>query len=153
VPELEEEGGEGEISQERYEEFKAREQFVLTVSAKGYGKRSSTYEFRTSGRGGKGIRATDPSKKDMIGKLVAAFPVETDDQIMLVSNGGQVIRVPVDGIRMAGRATKGVTIFSTAKDEVVVSVDRINEPDDEEVEVSEEETVATDEQSADNTEV
>lgn len=122
--------GEGELSQELYEEMKAREQFVLTVSAKGYGKRSSSYEFRTSGRGGKGIRATDTGKTATIGKLVAAFPVEDDNQIMLVSDGGQVIRVPVDGIRMAGRATKGVTIFSTAKDENVVSVDRISEPND-----------------------
>ncbi len=122
--------GEGELSQELYEEMKAREQFVLTVSAKGYGKRSSSYEFRTSGRGGKGIRATDTGKTASIGKLVAAFPVEDDNQIMLVSDGGQVIRVPVDGIRMAGRATKGVTIFSTAKDENVVSVDRISEPND-----------------------
>lgn len=122
--------GEGELTQEFYEEMKAREQFVLTVSAKGYGKRSSSYEFRTSGRGGKGIRATDTGKTATIGKLVAAFPVEDDNQIMLVSDGGQVIRVPVDGIRMAGRATKGVTIFSTAKNENVVSVDRISEPSD-----------------------
>tara|TARA_R110002126_G_scaffold64660_11_gene165567 strand:+ start:76 stop:2913 length:2838 start_codon:yes stop_codon:yes gene_type:complete len=122
---------EGEISQEFYDELKAREQFVLTVSAKGYGKRSSSYEFRTSGRGGKGIRATDTGKTDTIGKLVATFPVEDENQIMLVSDGGQVIRVPVGGIRMAGRATKGVTIFSTAKNENVVSVDRISEPSDE----------------------
>ncbi|MEO9458945.1 MAG: DNA gyrase subunit A [Lentilitoribacter sp.] len=122
--------GEGELTQEFYDEMKAREQFVLTVSAKGYGKRSSSYEFRTSGRGGKGIRATDTGKTATIGKLVATFPVEDDNQIMLVSDGGQVIRVPVDGIRMAGRATKGVTIFSTAKNENVVSVDRISEPSD-----------------------
>src|SRR5690606_7992555 len=67
-----------------------------------------------------------------IGPLIAAFPVEQGDQIMMVSDGGQVIRVPVAGIRMAGRATKGVTIFSTAKDERVVSVDRISEPEAEE---------------------
>jgi DNA gyrase subunit A len=125
-----EEAGEiGELSNERYEELKAREQFILTVSEKGYGKRSSSYEFRISGRGGKGIRATDTSKTGEIGPLIAAFPVEDGDQIMMVSNGGQVIRVPVGGIRMAGRATKGVTIFSTAKDERVVSVDRISEPE------------------------
>lgn len=121
---------EGELSQERFEELKAREQFVLTVSAKGYGKRSSTYEFRISGRGGKGIKATDTSKTSTIGKLVSAFPVEDKNEIMLVSDGGQVIRVPVDGIRMASRATKGVTIFSTAKKENVVSVDCISEPAD-----------------------
>ncbi|MDQ0423056.1 DNA gyrase subunit A [Peteryoungia aggregata LMG 23059] len=127
----EEVGTEGEMSEERYQELKAREQFVLTVSEKGYGKRSSSYDFRTSGRGGKGIRATDTSKTTEIGELVAAFPVEVTDQLMLVSDGGQLIRVPVNGIRIASRATKGVTIFSTAKDEKVVSVERITEPEGE----------------------
>ena len=123
---------EGQLSDERYEALKAQEQFVLTVSQKGYGKRSSSYDFRTSGRGGKGIRATDTSKTSEIGELVAAFPVQDKDQLMLVSDGGQLIRVPVDGIRIASRATKGVTIFSTAKDEKVVSVERISEPEGEE---------------------
>ena len=122
----------GDLSEERYQELKAREQFVLTVSERGYGKRSSSYDFRISGRGGKGIRATDTSKTAEIGELVAAFPVEEKDQIMLVSDGGQLIRVPVDGIRIASRATKGVTIFSTAKDEKVVSVERISEPEGDE---------------------
>ncbi|MFN4208053.1 MAG: DNA gyrase subunit A [Agrobacterium albertimagni] len=135
----EEVGAEGELSEERYQELKAREQFVLTVSEKGFGKRSSSYDFRTSGRGGKGIRATDTSKTAEIGELVAAFPVEETDQLMLVSDGGQLIRVPVNGIRIASRATKGVTIFSTAKDEKVVSVERITEPesDDEVAEAAE----------------
>jgi DNA gyrase subunit A len=119
---------EGELLDERYEELKAREEMVLTVTERGYGKRSSSYDFRVTGRGGKGIRATDVSKTAEIGRLVAAFPVETTDQIMLVSNGGQVIRVPVDGIRFASRATKGVKVFVTAKDERVVSVERISEP-------------------------
>ncbi|MDB5553638.1 MAG: gyrA, partial [Rhizobium sp.] len=122
----------GDVSDERYVALKALEQFVLTVSEKGYGKRSSSYDFRISGRGGKGIRATDTSKTNEIGQLVAAFPVEDADQIMLVSDGGQLIRVPVNGIRIASRATKGVTIFSTAADEKVVSVERISEPEDEE---------------------
>ena len=122
----------GELSEERYLELKAREQFVLTVSVKGFGKRSSSYDFRTSGRGGKGIRATDTSKTAEIGELVAAFPIEDGDQIMLVSDGGQLIRVPVAGIRIASRATKGVTIFSTAADEKVVSVERISEPEGDE---------------------
>ncbi len=118
----------GELSEDDYARMKREEQFVLTVTEFGYGKRSSSYDFRVTGRGGKGIRATDISKRDEIGRLVAAFPVEDGDQIMLVSNGGQVIRVPVDGIRLASRATKGVTIFNTAEDEKVVSVDRISEP-------------------------
>lgn len=127
----EEVGEIGDLPEERYQELKAREQFVLTVSQKGFGKRSSSYDFRTSGRGGKGIRATDTSKTNEIGEVVAAFPVEDKDQLMLVSDGGQLIRVPVDGIRIASRATKGVTIFSTAKDEKVVSVERISEPEGE----------------------
>ena len=128
---------EGQLSDERYEELKAREQYVLTVSEKGFGKRSSSYDFRISGRGGKGIRATDTSKTGEIGELVAAFPVNEGDQIMLVSDGGQLIRVPVGGIRIASRATKGVTIFSTAKDEKVVSVERISEPEEEAEDVAE----------------
>ncbi|WP_139413360.1 DNA gyrase subunit A [Bartonella mastomydis] len=127
----EEDGGIAtELTDERYAELHAREQMLLTVSEFGYGKRSSSYEFRISGRGGKGIRATDPSKTAEIGKLVAAFPVKAQDQIMLVSDGGQLIRVPVEGIRTAGRSTKGVTIFNTAEGERVVSVERISEPED-----------------------
>ena len=127
----EEVGEDAELSDERYEELKGREQFVLTISEFGYGKRSSSYDFRVIGRGGKGIRATDLSKKDEIGRLVAAFPIEQDDQIMLVSNGGQVIRVPVGDIRIASRATKGVTVFRTAEGERVVSVEPISEPEEE----------------------
>ncbi|WP_208541253.1 MULTISPECIES: DNA gyrase subunit A [Bartonella] len=118
-----------ELTDERYMELSAHEQMLLTVSEFGYGKRSSSYDFRISGRGGKGIRATDPSKTAEIGKLVVAFPVEAQDQIMLVSDKGQLIRVPVNGIRIAGRSTKGVTIFNTAKGEKVVSVERISEPE------------------------
>ncbi|MEJ6784716.1 DNA gyrase subunit A [Aminobacter sp. Piv2-1] len=124
----EEVGEEADISEERYQFLTQHEQFVLTVTDYGYGKRSSSYDFRLTNRGGKGIRATDVSKTAEIGKLVATFPVGNDDQIMLVSDGGQVIRVPVDGIRFASRATKGVTIFNTAEGEKVVSVERISEP-------------------------
>jgi DNA gyrase subunit A len=114
---------------ERYVEMGAAEQFVLTITELGYGKRSSSFEFRVSGRGGKGIRATDPTKLKEIGFLVAAFPVDMADQIMLVSNGGQLIRVPVDGIRITSRASKGVRVFSTAENERVVSVERLSEED------------------------
>ncbi|WP_336294620.1 DNA gyrase subunit A [Bartonella sp. CB169] len=131
-------GAETELTDERYAELHAREQMLLTVSEFGYGKRSSSYEFRISGRGGKGIRATDPSKTIEIGKLVAAFPVRTQDQIMLVSDGGQLIRVPVDGIRIAGRSTKGVTIFNTAEGEKVVSVERVSESEDDDGQLSDE---------------
>ena len=126
----EEEAEEGNISPERYAEMGAAEQFILTLTEHGYGKRSSSYDFRVSGRGGKGIKATDQSKIADIGELVGAFPVEDSDQIMLVSDGGQLIRVPVDGIRIASRATKGVTVFKTAEGEKVVSVERISEVED-----------------------
>jgi len=125
-------GEETALSPERFDELRAREQFVLTVTEYGYGKRSSSYDFRVTGRSGKGIRATDVSKVAEIGRLVAGFPVENEDQIMLVSDGGQVIRVPVNGIRLASRATKGVTIFDLAEGEKVVSVERISEPEDNE---------------------
>jgi DNA gyrase subunit A len=128
----EEVGEEADLTEERYEFLKAHEQFVLTVTQYGYGKRSSSYDFRVIGRGGKGIRATDLSKVNEIGPLVAAFPIAAEDQIMLVSDGGTVIRVPVQGIRIASRATKGVTIFNTAEGEKVMSVERISEPNGEE---------------------
>ena len=116
---------EGTLSQERYSELAAMEQFVLTVSANGYGKRTSSYEYRVTGRGGKGIIAMTVSQRN--GKLTASFPVEDSDQIMLVTDGGKLIRCPVEGISILGRSTQGVTIFSTAKDEKVVSVERIGE--------------------------
>ena len=82
-----------------------------------------------TGRGGKGIRATDPTKLGEIGPLVAEFPVETADQIMLVTDGGQLIRVPVDGIRITSRASKGVRVFNTGQGEKVVSVEHIEGDD------------------------
>ncbi|MGN7772941.1 DNA gyrase subunit A [Phyllobacterium ifriqiyense] len=140
------------LSAERYAELRDREQTVLTVSEFGYGKRSSSYEFRVSGRGGKGIRATDTSKTDEIGKLVALFPIAAADQILLVSDRGQLIRVPVNGIRIAGRSTKGVTIFNTADGEKVVSVERISETESEDIEdegtVGEEVVTPTSDQGA-----
>ena len=113
------------LSQERYAELSAREQIVLTLSENGYGKRSSAYEIRITGRGGKGIVAMVVNERN--GPLVASFPVEQSDQIMLVTDGGQLIRCPVDGIRVAGRGTQGVTIFDTAEGERVVSVERISD--------------------------
>ncbi|MBO6635106.1 DNA gyrase subunit A [Parvibaculum sp.] len=121
----EEAGDELALSTERYTELGAREQLVLTVSEKGFGKRSSSYDYRTSGRGGKGIIAMAVTPRN--GKLVASFPVEVQDQIMLVTDAGQLIRCPVDDVRAAGRATQGVTIFRTAPDERVVSVERVEE--------------------------
>jgi DNA gyrase subunit A len=121
----EEFSGDAAISQERYAELSAREQVILTISEQGYGKRSLAYEYRVTGRGGKGIVAMAVNERN--GKLVASFPVEMSDQIMLVTDGGQLIRCPVDGIRIAGRATQGVTVFNTAEGERVVSVERISD--------------------------
>jgi len=130
--------GEGYITPERYAHMGAAEQFVLTVNERGYGKRSSSYGFRISGRGGKGIRATDLSKIDEIGSLIAAFPVEPSDEIMLVSDRGTLIRVPVDGIRFASRTSKGVRVFNTAAGEKVVSVEHIPDPGEADVAEGEE---------------
>jgi DNA gyrase subunit A len=114
-----------QLSQERYAEMSAAEQVVLTVSVNGYGKRTSSYEYRTTGRGGKGIVAMSVNNRN--GKLVASFPVEHSDQIMLVTDKGQLIRCPVEDIRIAGRSTQGVIVFDTADDEHVVSVEHIPE--------------------------
>ena len=103
----------------------AAEQFVLTLSERGYGKRTSSYEYRTTGRGGKGIVAMAVTGRN--GRIVASFPVEETDQIMLVTDRGQLIRCPIDGIRIAGRGTQGVIVFDTAEGERVVSVERLSE--------------------------
>ena len=121
----EEASGVIELGEQRYVEMSANEQFVLTISENGYGKRSSSFEYRTTGRGGKGIVAMSVNGRN--GKLVASFPVEDSDQIMLVTDRGQLIRCPVEGIRIAGRSTQGVIVFDTAEDEHVVSVEHIGE--------------------------
>jgi DNA gyrase subunit A len=121
-----EEGAEAvDLSPERYAELGAREQFVLTVSERGFGKRSSSYDYRISGRGGKGITAMIVNDRNR--RLVASFPVEDTDQIMLVTDGGKLIRCPVDDVRIAARNVQGVRIFKTEDDEKVVSVERIPE--------------------------
>jgi DNA gyrase subunit A len=130
APEVDVEAEEGaeeavELSLDRYAELGAREQLVLTVSERGFGKRSSSYEYRISGRGGKGIVAMIVNERN--GRLVASFPVEETDQIMLVTDGGKLIRCPIDDVRIAGRNTQGVRIFKTEEDEKVVSVERIPE--------------------------
>ncbi len=127
---LDEDSEETTLSPEKYAEMGAAEQYLLTLSENGYGKRSSAYEYRVTGRGGKGIIAMAVTPRN--GRLIASFPVEAGDQIMLVTDGGKLIRCPVNDIRVAGRSTQGVTIFSTAEEEHVVSVEHINEVDDDE---------------------
>ncbi|HZZ68327.1 MAG TPA: DNA gyrase C-terminal beta-propeller domain-containing protein, partial [Phenylobacterium sp.] len=116
-------GGETALSVERFAAMGAAEEVILTVSTEGFGKRTSAYEFRRTGRGGQGLLAQDLTKKG--GKLAASFPVEQFDQILLVTDQGQLIRTPVSQVRMVGRNTSGVTIFRTAADEHVVSVERL----------------------------
>jgi DNA gyrase subunit A len=128
-----------ELGEQRYVELSEAEQFVLTLSERGYGKRTSSYEYRITGRGGKGIVAMDIWEKKggafelkpKIGRLVASFPIEEDDQVMLVTDAGKLIRTMAAGIRIAGRSTQGVIVLNTADDEHVVSVERLSEDEGE----------------------
>jgi len=124
-PEEEPEAVDGQVSLslERIAELGAAEEFVLTVSSEGFGKRTSAYDYRRTGRGGQGLIAHDLTKRG--GRLVASFPVEESDELLLVSDQGQLIRVRVAQVRIAARNTQGVTIFRKADDEHVVSVERI----------------------------
>jgi DNA gyrase subunit A len=114
------------LSAQRFAELRDKEEFVLTVANSGFGKRSSAYEYRVTGRGGKGVELMSLPEG---AQVVAAFPVMTTDQIMLVTDGGTLIRCPVDGIRIAGRATRGVRIVNVSEGERVVSAIRIGEDD------------------------
>jgi DNA gyrase subunit A len=128
-----EENGNGEeaiLTPERYAQLAAAEQFVLAVSTSGFGKRTSSYEYRVTGRGGSGIVAMAMARKN--NAIVAAFPVEETDDIMLITDQGQTIRSPVASVRVAGRATQGVTLFRLEAGERVVSVERIEETSAEE---------------------
>ena len=120
-----EEAGSGELAPARYAEMSAAEQVILTISENGFGKRTSSFEYRITGRGGKGIVAMAVTPRN--GALIASMAVEEADEIMLVTDGGQLIRCPVAGIRVAGRGTQGVIVFNTADDEKVVAVERISD--------------------------
>jgi DNA gyrase subunit A len=111
------------LSTERYAELGAREQFVLAASEQGFGKRTSSYEYRVTGRGGSGIVAMAMGAKNSA--IVAAFAVEDADHLMLITNQGQTIRVPVAGISIQRRSAQGVTLFRLDEGERVVSVERI----------------------------
>jgi DNA gyrase subunit A len=114
------------LSPERIAELGAAEEQILTVSTEGYGKRTSAYEFRRTGRGGQGLLAQDLSRRG--GRLAASFPVEEHDEILLVTDQGQLIRTPVTQIRVVGRNSQGVIIFRTTVEEHVVSVERLADP-------------------------
>lgn len=108
------------LTPEKYQEMKEKEQFILTVTTTGYGKRSSSYEYRVTGRGGQGIANMEMSARNK--EVASSFPIEDDNQIMMVTDGGKLIRMPVADIRIAGRKTQGVILFRTAENEKVVSV-------------------------------
>ncbi|WP_445809330.1 DNA gyrase subunit A [Yoonia sp.] len=115
-----EEAAPGQISPERYAAMSAAENLILTISAKGSGKLSSSHDYPVRGRGGMGVAAMDKAMRG--GPLVTSFPVEMSDQIMLVTSTGQSIRVPVEGISFRSRSAGGVKVFDTGKGETVVSV-------------------------------
>ncbi len=110
--------------------LREKEQFILSITENGFGKRSSAYEYRLTNRGGSGIINIVTSERN--GPVVGSFSVENEDQIMLVTDKGKLIRSPVIDIRIAGRNTQGVTLFNTSEDEKVVSVARLADNDDEE---------------------
>jgi len=133
--------GEGELvlSEARFAEMAAREQFILSIASDGYGKRSSSYEYRRTGRGGQGIANMDLNRgKEAPASVVASFPIESAEQIMLVTDGGKLIRSPVDGVRIVSRKTRGVLLFRVGEGERVVSVERLDEEDDDEGEKDDE---------------
>jgi DNA gyrase subunit A len=120
-----------ELSQERFQELLANEQLLLTVSNGGFGKRTSSYEYRISGRGGQGVANMSLTSKNG-GEVVATFPVTDEHQIMLVTDQGKLIRTPVGTVRVTGRSAQGVTIFKVGKDENVVSVAWLIQDDEDE---------------------
>ena len=122
---------------EKFEEMKAKEQFILSVTTTGYGKRSSSYEYRVTGRGGQGIANMEMSARNK--EIASSFPIEDNNQIMMVTDQGQLIRMPVEDIRIAGRKTQGVILFRLNGGEKVVSVTKLeaDAEDEEELEAQE----------------
>lgn len=120
--------GEPDLSPERFEELRAKEQFILTVCANGYGKMSSAYEYRRTGRGGQGITNIDNIARN--GAVLASFPATQSDQLMLVTDQAKMIRLPLSSLRVIGRGSAGVRLFHVAQNEHVVSAARIEESEE-----------------------
>ncbi|UTW57397.1 DNA gyrase subunit A [Kordiimonas sp. SCSIO 12603] len=139
------EPGEQTLSDERMEELASIEQFVLTVTNKGFGKRTSSHEYRVTGRGGQGIWnvPSDERLREQIGGVITAVPITTDEQVLMVTDQGKLIRTPVHDVRIASRNTKGVTLFKVSDDEEIVSVAKLQETDDEEEDTIEGSETAT----------
>ena len=108
------------LTDEEFKRFQAAEEFILTATRQGFGKRTSAYEYRITGRGGQGIVSIATSKRN--GDVVASFPVGDQDQVMMITDAGRLIRMPINDVRVAGRSTQGVTLFATGEDEHVTSV-------------------------------
>ncbi len=119
------------LSPERFKDLQDREQFLLTATNGGFGKRTSAYEYRLTGRGGQGITNMGLTKKNG-GEVVATFPVTESHQVMLISNMGQMIRMPIGGVRFTGRSAQGVTLFKVSEGESVVSVAWLVQDDEDE---------------------
>ena len=140
VDEDEEDTGEetAALSPERIAELGAAEEFILTIADDGMGKRSSAFDYRVTGRGGKGLVALNiwgrDKKSGPVKRIAQSFPVEDGDEVMLVTDAGQLIRTPVDQIRLAGRATSGVWVLRTNDGERVVSVARLVEQEEDDME-------------------
>lgn len=123
------------LNEERLGFLQANEQFLLTLADDGLGKRSSSYQYRCMNRGGQGVTAQDLDRKaDPDARLVRSFTIEDDNQLMIVTDGGQLIRCPVRNIRIVSRSSRGVTVIRVKDDERVVSIERIEESDEEETE-------------------
>ena len=122
------------LTADEFAKMQELEEFILTVTITGYGKRSSSYEYRVTGRGGQGIANMEMSARNK--EVISSFPIGNDNQIMMVTDGGKLIRMPVEDIRVAGRKTQGVILFRTAEDERVVSVTWLDadDGDDDELE-------------------
>jgi DNA gyrase subunit A len=103
----------------KYEEMKELEQMLITITEKGFAKRTSSFEYRTCGRGGQGVKNIELSEKN--GKVVAVFPIKDEEEVMLVTDSGKLIRCPVNDVRITGRSSQGVILFRIEKDEKVVS--------------------------------
>ncbi len=124
------------LSADKFKEMAEREQFILSVTSTGYGKRTSSYEYRVTGRGGQGIANMEMSARNK--EIVSSFPIEDGNQIMMVTDGGKLIRMPVADIRIAGRKTQGVILFRTGDNEKVVSVTWLDADDGDDDELEEE---------------
>ena len=119
------------LTEERYAELAAQEQFILTVTANGFGKRTSAYEYRITNRGGQGVVNIVLADVENNG-VVSSFPVVEDTGLVMMTDGGQLIRTGVDEVRIAGRSTRGVTLFRVGDDERVVTVTHLSDDDDDE---------------------